>query len=104
MEIWELSARAVAHGVRTRAFTAVEATASTLDRVAEVNPSANALVELHEDAALAAAKAADERLRLGEPVGPLHGVPVTFKVNTNVEGLPTTEGVAAYTDRVATES
>ncbi|PRY44737.1 amidase [Umezawaea tangerina] len=104
MEIWELSARAVAHGVRTGEFTAVQAAESVLGRVAEVDPAVNALVELHEDGALAAAKVADDRVRAGEPVGPLHGVPVTFKVNTNVAGLPTTEGVGAYTDRVATES
>ncbi|WP_067450850.1 amidase [Actinomadura macra] len=104
MEIWQMSATDIAHGVRTGAFSSVEAARSALDRVADVNPRVNALVEVREDEALEAARKADARLRHGRPVGPLHGVPVTFKVNTNVAGLPTTEGVAAYTGRIATET
>lgn len=104
MEIWQMPATDVARGVQTRAFSAQEATRSVLDRVAEVNPGVNALVEVRETEALAAARRADERLRRGERTGVLHGVPITTKVNTGVTGLPTTEGVAAYADNLATET
>ncbi|TMR04790.1 amidase [Actinomadura soli] len=104
MEIWQLSATEVARLLRTGAVSSVEATRSVLARIADVNPAANAVVEVREDEALDAARKADARLRHGPATGPLHGVPVTFKVNTNVEGLPTTEGVAAYKDHIATET
>ncbi|HVB96787.1 MAG TPA: amidase family protein [Chloroflexota bacterium] len=35
---------------------------------------------------------ADETLARGEPVGPLHGVPITVKDNMAVAGLPCTSG------------
>src|SRR5262245_20283520 len=35
-------------------------------------------------------------VRRGEPLGVLHGVPVTTKVNTDQRGCPTDNGVAAY--------
>ncbi|GAA4228308.1 amidase family protein [Actinomadura meridiana] len=104
MEIWEMSAAEVARLIRTRAVSSFEVTRAVIDRIGDVNPAANALVEVREDEALDAAAKADARLRHGRPAGPLHGVPVTFKVNTNVAGLPTTEGVAAYVGRVATET
>jgi amidase len=104
VEIWELSARDVARGVRTRAFSAVEAVESSLDRIERTNGAVNALVEVDGEAALARAHAADQRVRAGAEVGLLHGVPVTFKVNTNVEGRATTQGVAAYADHLASES
>ncbi|MGH3242720.1 MAG: amidase family protein, partial [Spirillospora sp.] len=104
MEIWQLSAVEVARLLRTGAVSSVEATRSVLARIADVNPAANAVVEVLEDEALDAARKADARLRHGRADGPLHGVPVTFKVNTNVAGLPTTEGVAAYKDHVASET
>jgi len=96
-----MSAREVAAGVRTGRFSSVEAVTSALARIAATNPQVNAIVELDADAALAGAAAADRRLRDGSPVGRLHGVPVTFKLNTNLEGLATTAGVADYTANVA---
>ncbi|MFI0485315.1 amidase [Actinomadura sp. 9N215] len=104
MEIWQLSATEVARLLRTGAVSSVEATRSVLGRIADVNPAANAIVDVREDEALDAARKADARLRHGRATGPLHGVPVTVKVNTNVAGLPTTEGVAAYRDHIATET
>src|SRR6266478_6275046 len=37
-----------------------------------------------------------------EILGPLHGVPVTIKVNTDQAGCPTDRGVVAYRDNIAT--
>lgn len=67
MEIWQMPATDVARGVRTRAFSAQEATRSVLDRVTEVNPAVNALVEVRETEALTAARRADEVGRVAEP-------------------------------------
>ena len=101
MEIWELSARETAAGIRTGKFSSREAVESSLARIGETNPSVNAVVELDADAALAQAQEADTRLRAGDALGRLHGVPVTFKLNTNLEGRPTTAGVAEYSANVS---
>jgi amidase len=66
-----------------------------------VNPKINAVVDLMADEALAAADQADRAVRAGEAVGPLHGVPVTYKINMDYTGRPTTNGIVAFKDRVA---
>jgi Asp-tRNA(Asn)/Glu-tRNA(Gln) amidotransferase A subunit family amidase len=39
----------------------------------------------------------DEHLqKTGQPVGPLHGLPVSFKDCFNIEGVPTTIGFASF--------
>ncbi len=103
MEIWQLTATEVAGAVRTGLVSAEEVTRSALDRVTAVNPAVNALVEVREQA-IEEARQADELRRSGETLGALHGLPVTSKMNTNVEGLPTTDAVAAYADHVAPET
>ena len=47
--------------------------------------------------------AADDARRRGDVLGPLHGVPVTVKVNVDTKGRATTNGVVAFKDNVATE-
>lgn len=102
-DIWRLSATDLAEAIRSRAVSAREATQSVLDRVAAVNPRINALASVHHGAALDAADAADATLARGEAVGPLHGVPVTIKVNIDVAGEPTTDAVQAFQANVATD-
>ena len=96
VEIWEMSAREVAAGVRTGRFSSVEAVESSLARIEATNQRVNAIVELDDEQALASAADADRQLRAGGPVGRLHGVPVTFKLNTSLEGRATTSGVSDY--------
>jgi amidase len=50
---------------------------------------------------LLAADAADAAQARGEPLGALHGVPVTIKVNIDVQGEATDEGVVALKDNIA---
>jgi Asp-tRNA(Asn)/Glu-tRNA(Gln) amidotransferase A subunit family amidase len=52
-----------------------------LARLDAVNPRINAVVRPLHETALAEAAAADQALARGAAVGPLHGVPVTTKVN-----------------------
>lgn len=55
------------------------------------------------DYALAEATAADRARAEGRAIGPLHGVPVTVKVNTDFAGRATTNGVPQFKDNVAAE-
>jgi len=102
-ELWSWTAAELAAGIAAGQITSVEATESALARMDAVNPAINAVVDtLHEDA-MAAARAADATLRKTGPLGPLHGVPVTVKINVDYGGRATTNGVVAYKDLIAPE-
>ena len=98
---WRMGAVQLAAAIRSREIGAVEATRSVLDRIAAMNPRVNALAEVMQDQALADAAAADRALVAGEAIGPLHGVPVTIKVNIDVAGHATTDGIVAMKDNLA---
>lgn len=100
-DLWALSAADQARLIRTRAASAREVVSSVLARHAATHAAINAVVELRTEEALAAADAADAAVTRGEPLGPLHGVPVTIKVNIDQSGYATTNGVVAFKDVVA---
>jgi amidase len=102
-ELWTWSAVDLARAVGTRQVSSREALESCLDRTAQVNPRINAIVDLLVDEARAAADLADAAVRAGEPLGPLHGVPVTVKINVDYAGRATTNGVVAFKDLIAKE-
>ncbi|WP_264831471.1 amidase family protein, partial [Klebsiella oxytoca] len=62
-------------------------------RLHEANPAINAVVVDLSKEAIKAAKAADKALAKNRDVGPLHGVPVTIKINIDVEGQANSNGV-----------
>jgi len=64
----------------------------------------NAVVVRDFDRARTRARAADRALARRQLWGPLHGVPMTIKESYDVVGLPTTWGVPAYKDRIATKN
>ena len=100
-EIWRWTGVEIARGIRTRRVSSREATESCLSRIEEVNPRLNALVEVSGEEALVMADAADRAVGAGEALGPLHGVPVSIKVNSDQAGHATTNGVVAFKDNVA---
>lgn len=104
-ELWRWDATALAEGIRTRNISAREAVESCLARLAAVNPKLNAVTfDLSAQARTAAdrADALVAHARSHAELGPLHGVPVTIKENVDQEGCPTTNGVVAYRDAIAT--
>ena len=100
-ELWRFDAVALARAVAAGEVSSREATESVLERIAEVNPRLNALVEVLEEEALAAADHADAAVARGDELGVLHGVPATVKVNVDLAGHATTNGVVALRDLVA---
>ena len=99
---WQLDAVELAGRIRTGRLTARAVTESALERLRAVNLSINAIVRTMDDEALAAADEADRALRRGDAVGPLHGVPVTTKINTDQLGHPTDNGVVEFRDLMPT--
>ncbi|MEA2627457.1 MAG: amidase [Candidatus Binatota bacterium] len=100
-ELWQWPATDLARAIRTRRISSREVVESCLRRIDRVNPKLNALVELSPEEALAGADAADTAVARGEPLGPLHGVPVSIKINVDQAGHPTTNGIVALRDNVA---
>ncbi|GLF97752.1 amidase [Streptomyces yaizuensis] len=103
-ELTYLSAARLAQLIRSREISPVEAVQSALDRIDRVNPAVNAFVTLCADEALAAAKQAEEALTSGEPVGPLHGVPIGVKDLDPVAGVRITRGSRAFAEAIAPDT
>jgi amidase len=100
-ELYAWSAVEIATAVATKKISSREVLESCLARTAEINPHVNALVDLMPDEARAAADEADAAVNGGDPLGPLHGVPVTIKINLDYKGRATTNGVAAFKNLLA---
>ena len=99
-ELWQLSATELVARIARRDTTARAATESVLARIAVANPQVKALTRVNADQALQAADAADAAQARGDALGALHGVPVTIKVNIDVQGEATDEGVHALKDNI----
>lgn len=91
IDLTELTVEKVQQGFASGAFTSESLTQAYLDRIAEYNPSYNAIVFFNEDA-IADARAIDARRAAGEKLGPLAGVPVVVKEAMDMKGFPTTGG------------
>jgi amidase len=99
--IWQWSAVETARRIAAGEVSAEEAVAAALARKADANPAINAVVVDLADQAMAAAKAADAHQAAGRPLGPLHGVPVTVKINVDVEGQANSNGVPGLANLIA---
>lgn len=100
-ELWQRTATDLAARIRVGEISAVEVMRSCLGRIEETNGALNALVDVRPDEALAAARAADRAVAAGADLGPLHGVPVSIKINTDQRGHATSNGVRALAHRPA---
>jgi len=99
--IWQWSAVETATAIKAGAVSALEVTQAHVRRLHATNPALNAVVVDLSEEALQAAKAADEAQARGQSLGSLHGVPVTIKINIDVEGQANSNGVAAFASNIA---
>ncbi|TYB63267.1 Asp-tRNA(Asn)/Glu-tRNA(Gln) amidotransferase subunit GatA [Nonomuraea sp. PA05] len=70
--------------------SAEEVAAAHLDRMAEVEPKVKAFLHVDREVTLEQARAVDARLRAGEKLGPLAGVPIAHKDIFTTRDMPTT--------------
>jgi Asp-tRNA(Asn)/Glu-tRNA(Gln) amidotransferase A subunit family amidase len=98
------SAAAIAADVRAGLLSAVAVVDDALARIAELNPSLNAVCEVRPEAARAAARAVDEQIAQGDDPGPLAGVPIGIKDVIWEAGIPATDGSRALAGFVPDES
>ena len=101
--LWALDATDTANLIRKKQISAREAVDAHLTRLDAVNPKLNAVVRPLHDQARKEADAADHAIGRGDRVGPLHGVPITTKINVDQTGLPTDNGVKLFKDLIAKE-
>jgi aspartyl-tRNA(Asn)/glutamyl-tRNA(Gln) amidotransferase subunit A len=102
MLIWQ-SALELGRLVRAGKLSPVEIADAVLSRIEALNPILNAFCVVAADQARAAAREAEIAVAKGEPLGPLHGVPVSIKDVLSTRGLTTTGGSRLFADRVPDE-
>ncbi len=103
-EIVSLTLAEVSEAIRTKRLSAVEVARACLSRIEAVAGKLNCFLSLEAEAALRTAAQADEALRRGDSVGPLHGVPVACKDIFHRRGKATTFGSTIFKDRVARDT
>lgn len=95
------SAVDLARMIRDREIGSVELAEHYIARIERLDGDLNAVVVRDFERARAAARSADAALAAGEPVGPLHGVPMTIKESYDIAGLPTTWGMPPFRGNLA---
>ena len=102
METWH-SALELAELVRRKEVKPLEILDAVLARLEAVNPTINAFCLVTADVARVAAREAEIAVVKGEPLGPLHGVPMSVKDVLPTRGLTTTGGSRLFADFVPDE-
>jgi amidase len=102
-EACELSAREARRLIGTKALSPVELFSSCAKRIERVNGAVNAFVTLCLDRAEEEAKAAEGAVMAGDPLGPLHGLPLGVKDLALTGGVRTTFASPRFQDFVPEE-
>ena len=96
------SASDLAAAIKAREVSSRELLATYLDRIERLNAPVNAVVTLAVERAQEEAAAADVATARNEPLGPLHGLPITVKDAIETAGIRSTGGAVELTDHVPT--
>ncbi|MCW2539272.1 MAG: amidase [Frankiales bacterium] len=93
-----LNAAQLADSFATGELSSLEITEYLLARIEQHDQRLNSVLAIDGDGARIAARAADDRRRHGQVIGPLDGIPLLVKDNIEVLGLPGTAGSRALLD------
>ncbi len=99
-KLWQLTASDIVAQTTNKTVSAAEVARSALERLHQVNPKLNAVVQHDDTWTLAQAAGVDQRIARGEKL-PLAGVPITVKDNIWVQGQTITQGSLLFKDFVA---
>ena len=91
IDLEEVTVKELQAAYRDGDLTVVQVTQWYLDRIQEVDPEVNSIIQVNPQA-LEEARKLDEQLTAGEPMATLHGIPVILKDNVDAEGMTTTAG------------
>lgn len=97
----DLSIAELGRRLRRGELTSQQITATSLARIDDLEPAVHAFIRVEHDAAVEAARQADEDLARGVDRGPMHGIPYALKDVYDAAGLPTTCHSRLRLDHVA---
>ncbi|WP_284982100.1 amidase [Arthrobacter sp. efr-133-TYG-118] len=102
-EAWELGIAEASGLLRRGELSAAELVESVIGRLEATEDSVHAWAYVDHQGARNEARAADNRGRRGEFLGPLHGIPLGVKDVIDVRGMPAEGGSLALRGRVASD-
>jgi aspartyl-tRNA(Asn)/glutamyl-tRNA(Gln) amidotransferase subunit A len=102
-DLYYMPATDLAAAIRTKQVSPVEVVNAILARIEQLNPRLNAFCLVTADAARQAAQTAEQAVMRGEPLGLLHGVPVSIKDLVITKGMRTMRGSKLYEHDVPAE-
>jgi aspartyl-tRNA(Asn)/glutamyl-tRNA(Gln) amidotransferase subunit A len=91
----------VSRAFASRTLSPVEYLTALLRRIDQLDPTLHAFIRLDADAAMEAARVAENEIAANRIRGPLHGIPIGVKDIIDVAGLPTTCHSKILLDNVA---
>jgi Asp-tRNA(Asn)/Glu-tRNA(Gln) amidotransferase A subunit family amidase len=91
-ELLALSAVELRRRIGSKEISPVELLDACIERIERINPAVNAVTAVCYDRARKEAKAAEQAVVKGEPLGLLHGLPTGIKDLDETGGLLTTYG------------
>ena len=86
MDLTELTIKQIHEGLVNKSFSCVDLTKAYLKNIKEKDKEINAYLTVTEDLALEQAKKVDDKIKQGQEIGPLEGVPCAIKDAIMVEG------------------
>ena len=98
-----LSAVVMAQQIREKKISPVELMDAHLAKIGRLNPKLNAFVHLDADRARRDARTAEDEVVRGNPLGPLHGVPISIKSSLDVAGMPCEAGTRLRAGQIASQ-
>jgi aspartyl-tRNA(Asn)/glutamyl-tRNA(Gln) amidotransferase subunit A len=90
MDLHELSIQQAHELLSSRQISSEELTRVYLERIRRIDPQVKSFVTVSEDVAMDQAREADQRLKTGEGLTPLTGIPFSAKDSISTRGVNTT--------------
>lgn len=103
-DLYYSSVSTLAALIREEIVSPVDVVDAFLYRIKQQEETINAFITITEDRAREAAREAEQAIKRGEDLGPLHGVPIGVKDLQPVEGVRYTSGALPLDDRVADDT
>src|SRR3970282_106174 len=86
--------------IRSKKLSPVELTRAVLGRIERLNPKLNAFCTITADAAMKAAREAEQAVMKWKKLGPIHGIPFSIKDLNFTKGVRTMSGSPIVADHV----
>ncbi|HDZ17894.1 MAG TPA: amidase [archaeon] len=100
-DICFMSAYEMKEKIKTQELTSEEVTEIVIERIENINPIINAFCTPTFDIAREMAKRSDDKIKNGEKLGLLEGLPTSFKDLMPIKGVRTTYGSKLFENNIA---